>query len=888
MRFFFLIFLLAWCGQALAQTVPDAPTAVVATAGNAQATVSFTAPANNGGSAITSYTVTATPAAGQDLQVSTTATSHIVIGLTNGTSYLFTVTADNAVGSSLGADSNSVTPVTVPDPPTAVTATPGHSLAIVSFSAPLADGGSPILSYRATCGNATAVGATSPITVTGLVDGTAYACTVKASNALGASLASSAAAATPLITVPGAPTIVSAALSNGQATIVFTAPSSNGGSAITAYTATCGATLTGTATASPVTVTGLSGGGTYTCTLTATNAVGISADSNAVTLGLATVPGAPTSAAVTAGNTQASVRFTAPANNGGSPITAYTATCGAFIGTAAASPVVVTGLSNGSTYACSVTATNGVGTGLASNSVNVTLGNVPGAPRATGATAGNGQASVRFSAPSSNGGSAITAYTATCGSATGSGTASPVVVRGLNNGSTYSCSVVATNLYGTGAVSNAVSVALTVASNQSISFGAPVPSRQAIGSFTINPLATASSGLAVAYSSTTPTVCTVSGTTVRALAAGTCVISAGQAGNTTVAAAAAVTQSITIVSASVPDAPTLGSAVAGVGSATLNFTGPAYTGGSTITSYLATCTANGQTSRVGFGNNNTSAIVVSGLTGNVPYMCSVTANNSQGSSAASTALAVTPSAAPVIGTAASPLSGLWWNESEPGWGISVSQHDRMIFATWYTYGASGVGTWYAMPSCPVANNACSGDIYAVSGGRSFVAPWPGAAVVATKVGSGTLSFTDLNNGVFSFTINGQQGSKALGREIFATGSSAPYPDFTDLWWNPNESGWGVAITQEYGIIFATLFGYDSLGNPAWYVASRCLVTAYGCSGELYQVNGGTAPTSPWNGSRMMVTQAGTLSLTFTDAGNGTMNYVINGVPGSKSITRQQF
>ena len=80
------------------------------------------------------------------------------------------------------------------------------------------------------------------------------------------------------------------------------------------------------------------------------------------------VPGAPTNVVGTAGNTQVSVAFTAPASNGGAAITSYTITSnpGAIVATGAASPIIVTGLTNGTPYTFTVTATNSVGTGPAS------------------------------------------------------------------------------------------------------------------------------------------------------------------------------------------------------------------------------------------------------------------------------------------------------------------------------------------------------------------------------------------------------------------------------------------------------------------------------------------------------------------------------------------
>ena len=82
---------------------PAAPADVLAVSGNAEATVSFTAP-SSGGSPITGYTVTSNPAGGADQDAGTTALSHLVTGLSNGTVYTFTVEAANALGTSLASD----------------------------------------------------------------------------------------------------------------------------------------------------------------------------------------------------------------------------------------------------------------------------------------------------------------------------------------------------------------------------------------------------------------------------------------------------------------------------------------------------------------------------------------------------------------------------------------------------------------------------------------------------------------------------------------------------------------------------------------------------------------------------------------------------------------
>ena len=363
----------------VAVTVPGAPTIGTATGGRGQASVSFTAPANNGGATITSYTASSNPGG---LTGTGAASPIVVIGLTGGTTYTFTVTATNSAGTGLAsAASNSVKPTlaTAPSAPTGVTATAGNAQATVSFAA-AANNGSAITGYKVTsspAGGTDTNGGTTGLShvITGLTNGTAYTFKVKATNSVGTSTSSAPSnSVTPAAaaTVPGAPTIGTATAGNAQATVTFTAPASSGGSAITGYTVTStpgGFTATGAA--SPLTVTGLANSTAYTFTVTATNGVGTStssAASNSVTPAVPTLPGAPTIGTATAGNAQATVTFTAPASSGGSAITGYTVTStpGGFTTTGAASPLTVTGLANSTAYTFTVTATNGVGTSTSS------------------------------------------------------------------------------------------------------------------------------------------------------------------------------------------------------------------------------------------------------------------------------------------------------------------------------------------------------------------------------------------------------------------------------------------------------------------------------------------------------------------------------------------
>src|SRR5664280_1283650 len=380
-------------------------------------------------------------------------------GLTSGVIYYVRAYATNSAGTAYG---NEITFTTVLGAPTNVVATAGNAQATLTFTAPA--GGSGITGYTVTStpGNITGTGTASPIIVTGLTNGTAYTFTVIATNANGNSPASVASNSVTPSSGPGAPTIGTATAGNAQATVTFTAPASNGGSAITGYTVTSTpGSITKTGTVSPIIVTGLTNGTAYTFTVIATNATSNSlpsAASNSVTP--STVPGAPTIGTTTAGNAQATVTFTAPASNGGSAITGYTVTYtpGNITKTGTTSPVTVTGLTNGIAYTFTVFATNAIGNSPASAASNsVTPSSVPGAPTIGTAIAGNAQATVAFTAPASNGGSAITGYTVTYtpGNITKTGNTRPVTVTELTNGIAYTFTVIAANANGPSSASSA-------------------------------------------------------------------------------------------------------------------------------------------------------------------------------------------------------------------------------------------------------------------------------------------------------------------------------------------------------------------------------------------------------------------------------------------------
>jgi hypothetical protein len=231
------------------------------------------------------------------------------------------------------------------------------------------------------------------------------------------------------------------------------------------------------------------------------------------------------------------------------------------------------------------------------------------------------------------------------------------------------------------------------------------------------------------------------------------------------------------------------------------------------------------------------------------------------------------------------VTDLWSSPLEPGWGVFLQQQGSSLLAALFIHDASGAPAWLVMPNgARQKDGSFSGDLYRTHG--------PVARALQNVESVGTLRFTASTEGTatLSYTADGASVTKAVQRLRFdaaartcawsvagADAPLAPSSNFTALWWNPAEPGWGLAVSQQGNTTFGVLFGYDAADRASWTVLSNgARKSASAFAGSLYR-----APIGA-------VQEVGTLALDFSGSDGGLVNYRLDGVDNAKPIVRQEF
>ena len=341
---------------------PSAPRNLSATPGDAEVTLTWDPPSEDGGSAIERYELRADGSGGWI--GSGTSRRVTVTRLINRRQYTFEVRAVNAAGEG-EVETVTATPVRTPSAPRDLSATPGDRQVTLSWDAPSSDGGSDILRYAYRLGGSgewTGAGTAQRVTVSGLANGQSYDFEVRAVNAQGEGAVATV-TATPVLGPPGAPTGLSATpVGPSEILLSWKAPADNGEAAVTGYRievsvdgGSSWGVLVATVNATTYRHTGLYGGTTRRYRVSAVNSSGAGGPSEPE--GATTdrgPPAAPRALRAAPGDEEVTLSWDAPSSNGGSAILRYehrvggaSATWRTVNGGAGARSATVTALANG-------------------------------------------------------------------------------------------------------------------------------------------------------------------------------------------------------------------------------------------------------------------------------------------------------------------------------------------------------------------------------------------------------------------------------------------------------------------------------------------------------------------------------------------------------------
>ncbi len=445
---------------------------------------------------------------------------------------------------------------------------------------------------------------------------------------------------------------------------------------------------------------------------------------------------------------------------------------------------------------------------------------------------------------------------------------------------------------------------------QTITFGALA--NQALSStvLLINS-GTTNSGLAITLTSLTPNVCTIANVIlppvpgnirgINLLSVGTCTLRASQSGDANFLPATNVDQSFQITAVNTtPREFTLAP----------NIINPRASTPITLTALMRGATPNGVVSFTTtlitdiinptvpvVGCTNIPVSILPADTNSVVATCTTFAEAGARRYTATYSNDNINAVNPAVISTNSPAVGpndyndIWWGgPAESGWGMTIAQKGLQQFNAFYVYDASGKPIWYVMSGGTWNQDFTrfTGAIYQPTGSL-FSAYDARRWQIGASIGTGTLTFTDANNAVFDYTLNGVTAKKNITRFIYGTPDAAPKITVKDIWWGGEaENGWGVAIAQQDRSLFAAWYTYDIDGKTTWFVMAGGTWQSTTFTGQLY-----TTTSSPWlgvpyNASLFRTQSVGTVSFDFRDQDNAKMTYTVNGVTQTKSISRLVF
>ncbi len=246
-----------------------------------------------------------------------------------------------------------------------------------------------------------------------------------------------------------------------------------------------------------------------------------------------------------------------------------------------------------------------------------------------------------------------------------------------------------------------------------------------------------------------------------------------------------------------------------------------------------------------------------------------------------------PALAPYLGKPADAnYTGVWWDSTDPGWGVAIEHQQGLVIATLFTYRGDGTAIWLAAPDMRLhADGSFTGVLYEALGSPFDATNW--GPIAARPVGTMAIRFSAGQTARLEYNIDGALVAREIAPMLFgaalptcalASGSRAKAENYQDQWWDPTQPGWGVSIAQQGVTLFVALFNYDDMREPLWVIAPEVRREADGTyAGTLYRTRRGAGAIE--------TAAAGDIHLAFQDGERATLEYSIDGRASQKAITR---
>lgn len=239
-------------------------------------------------------------------------------------------------------------------------------------------------------------------------------------------------------------------------------------------------------------------------------------------------------------------------------------------------------------------------------------------------------------------------------------------------------------------------------------------------------------------------------------------------------------------------------------------------------------------------------------------------------------------------------SGVWWQPDESGWGLFAVDQGDVLAVAWFTYGEDGRPSWFLLPASEQDDGRYRAPVLRFTG-TPLAEIGPGAVAEDSRVGEAELRFAEDERLAFSYRIGTAERSVQMDPFPFAGTAPRCVSDgavqavdsehVSDVWWNPQESGWGLFLNQRGNQLFAAWYSYAEDGSPLFLIA-----TAEGDGevfrGPVFRQQNGTPyteiagqPASP--GADTL----GEVEFRFTNGRSGRFRYTLGDLQQEKAIER---